>query len=37
MVNKADYGVVPELSFPGNPEPVYTCGHMHCHEYDISL
>ena len=36
MVNKADCRAVPEFSFPRNPKLVYTCRHMHCHEYGIS-
>ena len=32
MVNKADWGAVPQFLFPRNPGPDYTCGHLHCHE-----
>ena len=29
LVNKVDWGAVPQFLFPGNPGPVYTCGHLH--------
>ena len=32
LVYTADCGAVPQFPFAGNPEPVYTCGHQHCHE-----
>ena len=32
-MNKADWGAAPQFSFPGNGEPVNTCGHLHCHEF----
>ena len=32
MMNKADCGAVQQFPFPGNQEPVYTCGHLHYHK-----
>ena len=32
LVNKVKLGAMPQFRFPGNPEPVYTCGHLHCHK-----
>ena len=29
LVNNTDGGTVPQFLSPGNPEQVYTCGHMH--------
>ena len=32
LVNKVDLGAVQQFQFPENPEPDYTCVHLHCHE-----
>ena len=32
LAKEMDCGAVPQFPFPGNPEPVYTCGHTYCHE-----
>ena len=36
-MNKMDGGAVPQFPSPGNPEQVYTCGHMHCYEKGTRL
>ena len=36
-MSKADLEAVPQFLFPGNPEPVYPCVHLHYHINGICL